>query len=125
MFISEEYARILGLPEQQKKISMAEFLTFVHQDDYARISTIVTQSVREGLSMRAEFRINRTDGSTRYILGIGDPVGVGSEVNEYYGIITDITSQRAAEDAMRVAQAGSGARFPGDHRWAIDLFHCP
>ncbi|HGF1364264.1 TPA: ATP-binding protein [Enterobacter cloacae] len=105
MFISEEYARILGLPEQQKKISMAEFLTFVHQDDYARISTIVTQSVREGLSMRAEFRINRTDGSTRYILGIGDPVGVGSEVNEYYGIITDITSQRAAEDAMRVAQA--------------------
>jgi C4-dicarboxylate-specific signal transduction histidine kinase len=30
---------------------------------------------------------------------------VGSEVNEYYGIITDITSQRAAEDAMRVAQA--------------------
>jgi C4-dicarboxylate-specific signal transduction histidine kinase len=55
--------------------------------------------------MRAEFRVKRTDGSTRYILGIGDPVGVGSEVNEYYGIITDITSQRAAEDAMRVAQA--------------------
>lgn len=105
MFVSEEYARILGLPDQQKMISMAEFLTFVHEDDYARISAIVTQSVRDGLSMRAEFRIKRTDGSTRYILGIGDPVGVGSEVNEYYGIITDITSQRAAEDAMRVAQA--------------------
>lgn len=105
MFMSEEYARVLGLPEQQKMISMAEFLTFVHEDDYARISALVNQSVREGLSMRAEFRINRTDGSTRYILGIGDPVGVGSEVNEYYGIITDITSQRAAEDAMRVAQA--------------------
>src|SRR5690606_26766730 len=41
----------------------------------------------------------------RTILGIGDPVGVGSEVNEYFGIITDITSQRMAEDAMRVAQA--------------------
>jgi PAS domain S-box-containing protein len=105
MFVSDEYARILGLPEQQKTISMAEFLTFVHEDDYARISAIVTQSVRDGLSMRAEFRVKRTDGSTRYILGIGDPVGVGSEVNEYYGIITDITSQRAAEDAMRVAQA--------------------
>lgn len=105
MFMSEEYARILGLPEQQKMISMAEFLTFVHEDDYGRISTLVNQSVRDGLSMRAEFRIIRTDGSVRYILGIGDPVGVGSEVNEYYGIITDITSQRAAEDAMRVAQA--------------------
>lgn len=105
MFISEEYARILGLPEQQKMISMAEFLTFVHPDDYARISALVTESVREGLTMRAEFRIIRADGTPRYILGIGDPVGVGSEVNEYYGIITDITSQRAAEDAMRVAQA--------------------
>ena len=105
MFMSEEYARILGLPEQQKMISMAEFLTFVHEDDYGRIGNLVNQSVRDGLSMRAEFRIIRTDGSVRYILGIGDPVGVGSEVNEYYGIITDITSQRAAEDAMRVAQA--------------------
>ncbi|HCD2233282.1 TPA: AAA family ATPase [Enterobacter hormaechei] len=105
MFMSEEYARILGLPEQQKMISMAEFLTFVHEDDYGRISTLVNQSVRDGLSMRVEFRIIRTDGSVRYLLGIGDPVGVGSEVNEYYGIITDITSQRAAEDAMRVAQA--------------------
>lgn len=105
MFMSEEYARILGLPEKQKMISMAEFLTFVHQDDYLRISTLVTESVRDGLTMRAEFRIIRADGATRTILGIGDPVGVGSEVNEYFGIITDITSQRMAEDAMRVAQA--------------------
>ena len=105
MFMSEEYARILGLPEKQKMISMAEFLTFVHQDDYPRISTLVTESVRDGLTMRAEFRIIRADGATRTILGIGDPVGVGSEVNEYFGIITDITSQRMAEDAMRVAQA--------------------
>jgi len=105
MFMSEEYARILGLPEKQKMISMAEFLTFVHQDDYPRISTLVTESVRDGLTMRAEFRIIRADGAVRTILGIGDPVGVGSEVNEYYGIITDITTQRTAEDAMRVAQA--------------------
>ncbi|MDI6439459.1 trifunctional serine/threonine-protein kinase/ATP-binding protein/sensor histidine kinase [Cronobacter dublinensis] len=105
MFMSEEYARILGLPEKQKMISMAEFLTFVHPDDYPRISTLVTESVREGLTMRAEFRIIRADGVVRYLLGIGDPVGVGSEVNEYYGIITDITTQRLAEDAMRVAQA--------------------
>jgi len=104
MFMSEEYARILGLPEKQMMISMAEFLTFVHPDDYPRISTLVTESVRDGLTMRAEFRIIRADGATRTILGIGDPVGVGSEVNEYYGIITDITTQRTAEDAMRVAQ---------------------
>ena len=41
----------------------------------------------------------------RYILGIGSPVGVGTEIYEYYGTITDITTQRQAEDAVRVAQA--------------------
>lgn len=105
MFMSEEYARILGLPEKQKMISMAEFLTFVHPDDYVRVSKVVTDGVRDGLTLQAEFRIVNAAGCVRYILGIGSPVGVGSEVYEYYGTITDITSQRQAEDAVRVAQA--------------------
>ncbi|AHY08041.1 ATP-binding sensor histidine kinase [Serratia plymuthica] len=105
MFMSEEYARILGLPEKQKMISMAEFLTFVHPDDYARVSTVVTDGVRDGQPLRAEFRIMSADGVCRYILGIGNPVGVGTEVYEYYGTITDITAQRQTEDAVRVAQA--------------------
>lgn len=105
MFMSEEYARILGLPEKQKMISMAEFLTFVHPDDYLRVSEVVTDGVRDGLTLHAEFRIISTQGSVRYILGIGSPVGVGTEIYEYYGTITDITTQRQAEDAVRVAQA--------------------
>ncbi|MGY5957102.1 AAA family ATPase [Kosakonia sp. BK9b] len=105
MHVSEEYARILGLPEQQKLISMAEFLTFVHPDDHARISEVITRSVADGLTMQDEFRIIRTDGECRYLLGIGDPVRVGQEVDEYFGTITDITAQRQSEDAVRVAQA--------------------
>ena len=117
MFMSEEYARILGLPEQQKMISMAEFLTFVHEDDYGRISTLVNQSVRDGLSMRAEFRIIRTDGSVRYILGIGDPVGVGSEVNEYYR-----HHQPASGRGCDAGGAGgSGASLTSHYRRATDL----
>lgn len=105
MFMSDEYARILGLPESLKMISMAEFFTFVHPDDYDRISHVVTDGVREGLTLHAEFRIINAKGETRYILGIGSPVGVGTEIYEYYGTITDITTQRHAEDAVRVAQA--------------------
>ncbi|SCC09635.1 Predicted ATPase [Kosakonia oryzendophytica] len=105
MHMSEEYARILGLPEKQKLISMAEFLTFVHPDDHPHISELVTRSVADGLTMQAEFRIIRADGECRYILGIGDPVGAGDAVYEYFGTITDITAQRQNEDAVRVAQA--------------------
>ncbi len=125
MFVSEEYARILGLPERQKMISMAEFLTFVHEDDYARISAIVTESVRDGLSMRAEFRVKRTDGSTRYILGIGDPVAVGQRGER------DIRHRHRHHQPARRGRChaggagGSGAGLPGHYRRAADLLQRP
>ncbi|PLR31441.1 histidine kinase [Chimaeribacter californicus] len=105
MVISDEYGRILGLPPSQRSISMADFLTRVHADDHPRISTLVTESVRDHVTMRAGFRIIRTDGAIRHLLGIGNPVPAGAEVKEYFGTITDITAHRQAEDAARVAQA--------------------
>ncbi|WP_437889341.1 trifunctional serine/threonine-protein kinase/ATP-binding protein/sensor histidine kinase [Phytobacter sp. V91] len=105
MFVSDEYARILGLPEQQRTLSMADFMTLVHPEDFQRINTLVNDSVRNGVSMRAEFRIFRPDGDCRYILGVGNPVGYETNVAEYFGVITDITARRLSEDAVRVAQA--------------------
>ena len=105
MMVSDEYSRILCLPESQRTISVADFLTRVHPDDHVRISGLVTESVRGGVSMSADFRILRPDGECRYIKGIGDPVDSWPEVKEYFGTITDITGQRQTEDAVRSAQA--------------------
>jgi predicted ATPase/signal transduction histidine kinase len=105
MFVSDEYARILGLPEQQRTLSMVDFMTLVHPEDFQRINSLVNDSVRNGVSMRAEFRVFRPDGDCRYILGVGNPVGYESNVGEYFGVITDITARRVSEDAVRVAQA--------------------
>jgi len=105
MGVSEEYGRILGLPVGQTALSMADFLTRVHPDDFACISDLVTDSVRNGRSMQAEFRVLRPDGECRYIKGIGEPVQNWPEVEEYFGTISDITAQRQAEDAVRLAQA--------------------
>ncbi|ADU69243.1 AAA family ATPase [Pantoea sp. At-9b] len=105
MSVSDEYLRILGLPEQPKTLSMADFMTFVHPDDHQCIHDLVSDSVQNGISMQAEFRIIRPDGECRYIKGIGDPVNTWPEVKEYFGTISDITVQRRAEDAARMAQA--------------------
>ncbi|WP_426607015.1 AAA family ATPase [Pantoea anthophila] len=105
MRVSDEYGRIMGLPAGQKRLSMADFLTRVHPDDHTCISELVTHSVSQGRSMQAEFRVLRPDGECRYIKGIGEPVENYPDVKEYFGTITDITSQRAAEDSARMAQA--------------------
>lgn len=55
--------------------------------------------------MQAEFRILRTNGEVRYIKGIGEPVASWPELKEYFGTISDITTQRESEDAARIAQA--------------------
>ena len=105
MLLSEEYTRIVGLPAHQGSLSMADFMTRVHPDDFSVINDLVTRSVRNGQPMQAEFRIIRTDGVCRYIKGIGEPVENWPEVKEYFGTISDITAQRNSEDAVRIAQA--------------------
>ena len=102
--ISDEYKRIMGLPASQAHTSMAEFQSRVHPDDLPFLKKLIDTSVLEGAVMQAEFRIIRDDGECRYIKGIGEPVENWPEVAEYFGTLTDITAQRHAEDAVRIAQ---------------------
>lgn len=103
--ISDEYKRIMGLPAERSSTSMAEFLTRVHRDDVNWLRQLIETSVREGTVMQAEFRIVRSDGECRYLKGIGEPVESGAKLEEYFGTISDITPERQAEDAVRLAQA--------------------
>jgi len=104
-YISDEYKRIMGLPAGQVATSMAEFQRRVHPDDIACLRELIEASVRQGVTMQAEFRIIRDDGECRYIKGIGEPNENWPEVAEYFGTLTDITVQRQSEDAVRIAQA--------------------
>ncbi|MGP4131713.1 PAS domain-containing protein [Pantoea tagorei] len=104
-YISDEYKRIMGLPETQTTTSMAEFQSRVHPDDIVSLRELIENSVEKGVVMQAEFRIIRDDGECRYIKGIGEPNDNWPEVKEYFGTLTDITTQRQSEDAVRIAQA--------------------
>lgn len=105
IYISAEYARILGLPETRTAISYPEFIAFIHPDDKERVKAIVERDLRAGKLVRVEHRIVRTDGVTRYILAVGEPVDMGAQTSDYFGTVTDTTSRRESEDAVRVAQA--------------------
>ncbi|WP_245840210.1 ATP-binding protein [Pantoea rwandensis] len=104
-YISDEYKRIMGLPDHQMTTSMVEFQSRVHPDDLPCLSAQIESWARKGEVMQAEFRIVRDDGECRYIKGIGEPNENWPEVAEYFGTLTDITSLRQTEDAVRIAQA--------------------
>lgn len=104
-FISDEYKRIMGLPPEQATTSMVEFQSRVHPDDIQSLRTLIETHVEKGTSMQSEFRIIRDNGECRYIKGIGEPAENWPEVAEYFGTLTDITTQRESENAVRVAQA--------------------
>jgi len=104
-YISDEYKRIMGLPAEQTTTSMAEFQSRVHPDDITCLKARIAAWARNGEVMQAEFRIIRDSGECRYIKGIGEPNENWPEVAEYFGTLTDITAQRQAEDAVRIAQA--------------------
>ncbi|MEZ3500339.1 AAA family ATPase [Pantoea sp. KPR_PJ] len=104
-YISDEYKRIMGLPDHQLTTSMAEFQRRVHPDDLPCLKAQIDDWARKGEVMQAEFRIIRDDGECRYIKGIGEPNENWPDVAEYFGTLTDITAQRQAEDAVRIAQA--------------------
>ena len=80
-------------------------LTFVHEDDYGGSAPSLIRACVTGCRCARSFASSAPTAPFVTSSGLAIRWGVGSEVNEYYGIITDITSQRAAEDAMRVAQA--------------------
>ncbi|MEG3132529.1 AAA family ATPase [Rouxiella sp. T17] len=104
-YISDEYKRIMGLPDEQTTTSMVEFQSRVHPDDISSLRELIETCASKGEVMLAEFRIVRDDGECRYIKGIGEPNENWPEVAEYFGTLTDITAQRHAEDAVRIAQA--------------------
>ncbi|WP_255556749.1 AAA family ATPase [Sodalis sp. dw_96] len=103
--ISAEFARIFGLAESRSTLTFTDFAALLHPDDRSRTMELIEASLRNGVTMRAEYRIIGADGANRYILGVGEPVYAGEAISEYFGTVTDITSRRQAEDAARVAQA--------------------
>lgn len=105
IFISAEYARILGLPESRQSMTFPEFISFIHPDDMPRLKTLINSELRYGKPVRIEHRIVRTDGTVRYIMAVGEPVDMGAERSDYFGTVTDTTARRESEDAVRIAQA--------------------
>ena len=79
------------------------FLTFVHPDHVPGI-TDEFQRVLSGDSLANEYRFLDKSGDTRWMRNSWQPKRIGDRVIGAYGIMTDITSRKRAEEALRNAR---------------------
>ncbi|WP_263351242.1 PAS domain-containing protein [Acidicapsa acidisoli] len=94
---SDENARIYGFDPSQGPLPFDLFYRTILPEDERLVSAKLENAISAGADYDVEFRIRRTDGSIRYLRGIGhhNPT---QEIGEYFGITMDITDRKRAEE---------------------------
>lgn len=100
-YCSEESFRLLGLPYDERGISLEEYFSAVHPDDRARVEQSLEDSFKGGGLFNETYRLLFPDGSIRIhndqaevkLNSEGEPEGI-------IGIHHDITDLRQTEEAL-------------------------
>lgn len=102
---SAGFCRIFGIDEDRRVIPFSEFTAYIYPDDRSIVLDAVRTSTLQRKPIQVEYRILLTDGTVRYMVGVGRPAGGADDSEQYVGTVTDVTNRRASEDALRMSQA--------------------
>lgn len=110
-FVSDEYARILGITVDQALTQYdthEKFIKLVHPDDRDRALASFIELYERGVSYNIEYRIIRPDGEGRYVRESGDPVlDHQGWIIRIVGILHDITDVKLIELELRAAMGAA------------------
>nr|WP_283107899.1 AAA family ATPase [Shewanella ulleungensis] len=101
---SVEMCRIFGIDSKNNQRTFQSIAAFFHPEDHQSVMEKITKAVTDQKTFDVDHRIILRDGSSLYLNGQGCPVIGKDSVVDYVGTVSDITSRRAAEDALRIAQ---------------------
>jgi len=101
---SPELEELFGLPPGSFEGAESHFLERVLPEDRAAVSAAVATALADGTDYAVEFRFRHADGSIRWMDGRGRATYVGDEPAVLYGIGIDITTRKAAEEAIRARE---------------------
>jgi PAS domain S-box-containing protein len=99
---SVEQRRIFGLLSDAGEVTFDDFARMIHPADRTSVLQMIDDAIRVRGSFDHRFRIILANGSVTYVQESGRPVVQNSgEVDEYIGVIMDITEQKRAEEELR------------------------
>src|ERR1700733_1493066 len=100
LYVNQAYEAITGLPCQSLKENPKSYEGVIHANDRDRVLSRLNDSVETG-QFDEEFRINRPDGSVRWVCLKGFPVRDSAGIiRRLVGTAQDISSRKAAEKHM-------------------------
>ncbi len=102
--VSEELCELLGLPPTTR-ITLDDFVEYVHADDRQRVRRSAQHLLRTGGANQVEYRLVRADGAVRTVLSTAslqaDETGAPAQI---IGSLHDITERRELEERLRQSQ---------------------
>jgi PAS domain S-box-containing protein len=101
---SVEMCRIFGIEPNNNQRTFQSVSAFFHPDDQRSVMEKITKAVAYQNTFDVDHRIIRSNGNVIYLNGQGCPVLGKDNSVDYVGTVSDITSRRVAEDALRIAQ---------------------
>ncbi|HEY9667403.1 MAG TPA: PAS domain-containing protein, partial [Coleofasciculaceae cyanobacterium] len=102
---SEELYRIFGLEPSDTPLGYTEYIQQIHPEDAEIVNQAISQAIEQGKPYEFDCRIQRSDGSIRYISTKGQPtLDDRGKVIRCFGTVMDITHRKLTAQALHKAK---------------------
>ena len=103
LIFDEKMFDIYGI-DKNRKINLADWVSFVHPEDHEMIRQSITKLIAHRVEDHIEFRIVRPDGEIRTIYGGACSVETDNNAIKITGVNWDITQRKNTEMALQTAK---------------------
>ncbi|WP_442506036.1 PAS domain S-box protein [Novipirellula sp. SH528] len=122
-FWEDSMYELLGLSPDCER-NARTMMKMIHPDDLEHISHAWRQTVMGNTNLDEEFRVIRSDGTVRWIAGVGQQVhNSNGEPKRILGLIWDITDQHELQESLQEARAQAEAASDSKSEFLANMSH--
>jgi len=96
----------------ESRASSTWFRDYVHPDDQPQVRVAIKEAIRTKSAYKLEHRVRRADGSQGWVFSRAIPLlDADGKIREWFGAISDITTRKEAEEAVKRSERKFAAFF--------------